>query len=84
MRVAERRSQHLPINAKFAAANNAALAQATQSWQQMGITKPQLSPIINAYNNAKGSLRTCKLPKRLIISQLPAICMPPNNRQTPS
>jgi LysM repeat protein len=42
-----------PGNAKFAAANNAALAQATQQWKQMGVTKSQLSPIINAYNNAK-------------------------------
>jgi hypothetical protein len=42
-----------PGNAKFAAANNAALAKATKQWQQMGVTKPQLSPIINAYNNAK-------------------------------
>src|SRR5215475_4075044 len=42
-----------PGNAKFAAANNAALAQATQQWAQMGITKPQLSPIINAYNNVQ-------------------------------
>jgi LysM repeat protein len=40
-----------PGNAKFAAANNAALAEATQQWQQMGITKPQLSPIINTYDN---------------------------------
>jgi LysM domain len=40
-----------PGNAKFAAANNAALADATHQWQQMGVTKPQLSPIIDAYNN---------------------------------
>jgi LysM repeat protein len=42
-----------PGNTKFAAANSAALAGATQSWTQMGVTKPQLSPIIDAYNNAK-------------------------------
>jgi hypothetical protein len=42
-----------PGNTKFAAANNAALAQAIQQWKQMGVTKSQLSPIINAYNNAK-------------------------------
>lgn len=42
-----------PGNAKFAAANNAALTEATQQWRQMGVTKPQLSPIINAYNNAR-------------------------------
>jgi LysM repeat protein len=42
-----------PGNAKFAAANNAALAQATQQWKQMGVTKSQLSPIINAYDNSK-------------------------------
>jgi LysM domain len=42
-----------PGNAKFAAANNAALTEATKQWRQMGVTKPELSPIINAYNNAK-------------------------------
>src|SRR5262249_11382207 len=33
-----------PGNTRFAAANNAALAEATQNWTQMGVTKPQLSP----------------------------------------
>lgn len=42
-----------PGNTKFSAANNAALAEATQSWTQMGVTKPQLSPVIDAYNDAK-------------------------------
>jgi hypothetical protein len=42
-----------PDNSKFAAANNAALAEATKQWQQMGVTKSQLGPIINAYNDAK-------------------------------
>jgi LysM repeat protein len=40
-----------PGNAKFAAANNYALSEATQQWTQMGVTKPQLGPIIDAYNN---------------------------------
>jgi LysM repeat protein len=47
-----------PGNARFAAANDAALAEATQQWKQMGVTKPQLSPIINAYNNASQSARS--------------------------
>jgi LysM repeat protein len=42
-----------PGNAKFAAANDAALAEAKQKWTQMGVTKDQLGPIIDAYNNAK-------------------------------
>jgi LysM repeat protein len=42
-----------PGNAKFAAANDAALAEATQKWTQMGVTKSQLGPIIDAYNNAR-------------------------------
>jgi hypothetical protein len=44
-----------PGNSKFAAANDAALAKATQNWTQMGVTKSQLSPIIAAYNDAKQS-----------------------------
>jgi LysM repeat protein len=42
-----------PGNTKFAAVNNAALAEATQQWTQMGVTKQQLGPIIDAYNNLK-------------------------------
>lgn len=42
-----------PGNAKFAAANNAALAEATKQWTQMGITYHQLHPIISAYDNVK-------------------------------
>jgi LysM repeat protein len=42
-----------PGNAKFAAANNAALAEATKQWTQMGVTYPQLHPIISAYDNVK-------------------------------
>jgi hypothetical protein len=42
-----------PGNAKFAAANNAALTEATKQWTQMGVTYRQLHPIISAYNNVK-------------------------------
>jgi LysM repeat protein len=42
-----------PGNAKFAAANNAALAEATKQWTQMGVTYPQLHPIISAYDSVK-------------------------------
>lgn len=37
----------------FAAANNAALAAAKQQWTRMGVTKSQLSPIVNAYDHAR-------------------------------
>ncbi|MBV9251127.1 MAG: LysM peptidoglycan-binding domain-containing protein [Acetobacteraceae bacterium] len=40
-----------PGNAKFAAANNYALSEATQQWTQIGVTKAQLGPIVDAYNN---------------------------------
>jgi len=42
-----------PGNSRFAAANNAALSAAKQQWTQMGVTKSQLSPIVNAYDNAR-------------------------------
>jgi LysM repeat protein len=42
-----------PGNAKFAAANDAALAEAKQKWTQMGVTKSQLGPITDAYNNVE-------------------------------
>jgi hypothetical protein len=42
-----------PGYANFVAANNQALAQATQQWSQMGVTKDKLGPIIDAYNNAE-------------------------------
>jgi hypothetical protein len=42
-----------PGNNKFAAANNAALAEATKQWTQRGVTYPQLHPIISAYDNVK-------------------------------
>jgi hypothetical protein len=42
-----------PGNAKFAAANDAALAEAKQKWTQMGVTKSRLGPITDAYNNAE-------------------------------
>jgi hypothetical protein len=38
-----------PGNANFAAANMAALKQATQQWAQLGITTNQLQPILDAY-----------------------------------
>lgn len=50
-----------PGNAKFAAANNAALNKAIGQWRQMGVTKSQLDPIINAYNNAKQATDSANL-----------------------
>ena len=41
-----------PHNSNFATATNAALAAAKQQWTQMGVTKSQLGPIINAYDHA--------------------------------
>ena len=64
-----------PGNAKFAAANNYALREATQQWTQMGVTKPQLSPIIDAYSNlqkttdaANQYLQNPKMPRNREIS----------------
>jgi hypothetical protein len=47
-----------PGNTKFAAANNAALTEATQQWTQTGVTKPQLRPIIDSYNNVKQTINS--------------------------
>jgi hypothetical protein len=50
-----------PGNAKFAAANNGALNTAIKQWQQMGVTKSQLSGIMDAYNNAKQATDSANL-----------------------
>jgi LysM repeat protein len=58
-----------PGNTSFAAANNAALADATTQWEKMGVTQPQLSPIINAYNAA--TLTTTSVNRYLQNPRLP-------------
>jgi hypothetical protein len=47
-----------PGNTKFTAANDVALTEATQQWTQTGVTKPQLRPIIDSYNNVKQTINS--------------------------
>ena len=39
-----------PTDHRFAAANQAALHSATQTWQSLGITHDKLDPVLHAYN----------------------------------